>query len=463
VTDDDGAVDTTTTTVTVYGPPFAFMEAEPERVRPDEDFTLDASTSFDQDGGSLVKYEFDLNNDGTYEVDNGPDATLVTSYPSNGTRFPRVRVQDDEGDVDVAFTTVEVAEGRSITAATAGAMIDNIASAVVGGCPAVAYHVAGTGDIYFTRATSPAATSWPSAQLIVDNEADQSILDLVDANGRAAILYKSAANHSQLWFQRAGTIHGTGPGDWPLTNRLQVVDHFQTVELADMKIVAGNPAFVYTDAVDDFRYRRATAANGSTWGGEFKKEVGTIIGRGQPVLVDHGGVPGFAVPVLFASGPSPRLIYAKAQQVDGSAWDSRVEIPGPSQFAPSMVTLGDVKMIDGQPAVVYSTATELYYQRAIDNTLVDWSSVSPGPAGSGSLYMALVEAQGVPWVGWEDGGIPWVSEGTDAAGPAFETPEQLDSAGGPGPFMSGVTLQDKATFFFRGIFGADQVRMGQQY
>ncbi|MFA5270297.1 MAG: PKD domain-containing protein [Patescibacteria group bacterium] len=71
---------------------------------------LNASASTDADG-TIVKYEWDYDGNGTYDYNSGNDATVSHTY-GIGTWYPKVRVTDDDGatGVAVAATPIVVVE-----------------------------------------------------------------------------------------------------------------------------------------------------------------------------------------------------------------------------------------------------------------------------------------------------------------------------------------------------------------
>jgi PKD repeat protein len=99
VTDDDGAstVDTDTLFVNNAGPSASFTIA-PNPAQIGETVTFDADASGDSDG-SIVKYEWDLDGNGSYETDTGGTDTTTQSYATPGTRTIRLKVTDDDGAV----------------------------------------------------------------------------------------------------------------------------------------------------------------------------------------------------------------------------------------------------------------------------------------------------------------------------------------------------------------------------
>ena len=83
------------------GSPVANLAANPNPVLPGDTTVLDASGSVDPNG-TITKYEFDLDNDGVYEVDNGTQATYDASFGSRGNYPVHVRVTDDDAKTGTA-------------------------------------------------------------------------------------------------------------------------------------------------------------------------------------------------------------------------------------------------------------------------------------------------------------------------------------------------------------------------
>lgn len=80
-------------------PPLASFTVTPNPVAPEGQVTYNASASSDPDG-QVVRYEWDRNGDGIYELDTGQSPTLTEQEPGNG--FPGhytvgLRVTDDGG------------------------------------------------------------------------------------------------------------------------------------------------------------------------------------------------------------------------------------------------------------------------------------------------------------------------------------------------------------------------------
>jgi FOG: PKD repeat len=93
VTDDDGATDTSSQSLTVENrnPSISVTTSTADKT-----VDIDASGSTDQDG-SISSYEYDWTNDGSYEDSGGDLATTSHTYSSGGSKTIKVRVTDNDG------------------------------------------------------------------------------------------------------------------------------------------------------------------------------------------------------------------------------------------------------------------------------------------------------------------------------------------------------------------------------
>ncbi|MCD6726022.1 MAG: PKD domain-containing protein [Solirubrobacteraceae bacterium] len=107
VTDGTGATDERTTAIAVTDPPVASFIPPPSPLSLD-DAVVDASASTGDPAGALVRYEWDLDGDGTYELDVGTQAASTVRFATSGQRTVRLRVTDDVGATSVASASVDV-------------------------------------------------------------------------------------------------------------------------------------------------------------------------------------------------------------------------------------------------------------------------------------------------------------------------------------------------------------------
>jgi PKD repeat protein len=108
VTDNGGAENTTTLAVHVNAPPTAVLTASATTVNAGDSVDFDASGSSDADGSS-VRYEWDADGNGTFELDRGTNPALQVLFPVAGSVVVAVRVTDTDGATDIETLTIQVA------------------------------------------------------------------------------------------------------------------------------------------------------------------------------------------------------------------------------------------------------------------------------------------------------------------------------------------------------------------
>jgi|GEM_PF-852218 len=108
VTDSDGARTTTAANLAVQNrAPAAAFTASPNPVPSLTQVVFDGSASTDSDG-KVVKYEWDLDGNGSFETDTGTTPTTSSSYPNAGNREIGLRVSDDDGATATTTRTLTV-------------------------------------------------------------------------------------------------------------------------------------------------------------------------------------------------------------------------------------------------------------------------------------------------------------------------------------------------------------------
>jgi len=108
------------------GGPTATLTASSASARTGEPVMFDASASRDE-GGSITKYEWDLDGDGTYERDSGTAPVVTHTYDAPDRVTVTVRVHDDDGKATDDTTIVDVqgpphSRGAAEPAAPVGAV-----------------------------------------------------------------------------------------------------------------------------------------------------------------------------------------------------------------------------------------------------------------------------------------------------------------------------------------------------
>jgi YVTN family beta-propeller protein len=115
VTDTSGVSATTTQSVVITEnhAPLASFTASPSPVVPGVPVMFDASASSDPDaaaGDAIVRYEWDLDGNGTFEVD-GPTPAATRTYAATASYAITLRVTDRNGATDVQTETLDVVFG----------------------------------------------------------------------------------------------------------------------------------------------------------------------------------------------------------------------------------------------------------------------------------------------------------------------------------------------------------------
>jgi len=112
VTDNGGATDVTVRTLTVIGnlPPTASFTVAPNPAIVGQTVTFNASGSSDSDG-TITKYEWDLDGNGTYETNSGTNATATRSYATPATLTIGLRVTDNGGKTATTTQSLKINNG----------------------------------------------------------------------------------------------------------------------------------------------------------------------------------------------------------------------------------------------------------------------------------------------------------------------------------------------------------------
>ena len=88
---------------------YAALTVTPAQVAPNATAILDASASVDTEG-SDPRYAFDVDGNGTYEVDNGADPTLPVSFSTHGVKHVGVQLSDGVTIIGTATATLAVSQ-----------------------------------------------------------------------------------------------------------------------------------------------------------------------------------------------------------------------------------------------------------------------------------------------------------------------------------------------------------------
>jgi len=425
VTDDGGATDTESVTISVNAKPIADIQADPTEGTPPLTVNFDASGSSDPDG-TIVKYEWDWEGDGIWDFYSGTDSTVSHEYTTAGEYTATVRVTDDGGATDTDSVTVTVG-WVLITVDSAGTVGRYNSLAIVNGNPAISYYDDTNHDLKYVRASDANGGTW-GTPIPLDSAGDVGrYTSLAIVNGYPAISYCHWSSQ-HLKYVRASDANGSNWGT-PIT----VDSAGFTGEYTSLAVLNGNPAISYYDNLNkDLKYVRADDPNGGTWG--------------TPITVDSGGDVGYYTSLTEVNGnpaisyydaTNDDLKYVRANNPDGSSWGTPITVDS-AGYVGGYTSLA---VVSGNPAISYYdwTNVELKYVRADDIDGSSWGTpITPDSAGSVGEYTSLAIVNGYPAISYWDStndDLKYV-RADDANGGTWGTPVTVDSAGVVGSYTS---------------------------
>ncbi len=395
VTDTNGNYSEQTKTVTASGPPVASLTTSPANpVGVGVTVTLNASASYDA-GGSITKYEFDRDANGSYEFDNGTNPVTTTSFGSAGDYTVKVRVTDNDTNTSVATAVVQVrvADLRTLDSGNGAGWYVGIA--IIGGRPAMAWKRNTTGDVIYSRANDATGNTWGAPITVAASGSVGNYVDLVEANGRPAVIYTDS--NSDLFYLRAEDATGSA---WVQSNAVTLDSG--TVYSASLALIGGNPAVAYAEGtLNGIKFRRANDTSGATFAAATTVNSGGTNGGSDCSLAEVNGMP--AVAYFFWNG-NAGVAYRQAANATGTAWNGQVNLStdsvvNNSALAPSLA------VVNGVPAISFKLRSDnsLRFIRASDANGAAWGSIVTAASG-GTLADAnkLAFINGLPYIAYHD-------------------------------------------------------------
>lgn len=429
--------------------------------------SFDAAGSSDPDG-SLVRYDWDFDGDGSWEgYDSG--AQVEHTYLLEGVYDARLRVTDDKGAQALSSVQLDVgppsgdAPTASFTAEPPNGLVpldvvfDGSASADDGSV--VLYEWDWDGDGSYDAASGFPSASHTYSEVGIygpvlrvtdntgqrDTEAGTVIANLnpevIDSSGNPvfgqsmtellvgpAWAYYSA-DDTCLYFRRSNNDAGTN-----LADRVQVDDSADVGKYPNLQVVNGNPAIAYLDLTNSrVMYVRASNAAGSAWNAPIIVESGINIGRRASLAIVNG-LPS----VAYVKGTDVK--FAQATDASGTTWSAPVVASAGSNG--SDVSLAEV---NGYPAVAYwdSTNDEFEYARANDAAGSSWGApLVLDASGTEGIGGDLVVVTGVPVACYcvQSLGELRFIQATDSDGASWLSPVVLDSDGNCGQHAAMGTI-----------------------
>jgi hypothetical protein len=223
----------------------------------------------------------------------------------------------------------------------------------------------------------------------------------------------------------------------------------------DLAVVGGNPAISYNDNSNSLCYKRASNADGTSWGSVITIATGSGgLGYGQrSSMAVVNGNPA----IVFDNPNDDQLMFVRASSATGTGTWS----------APQVVRTGgkngSLAIVQGRPAIAYrvNNGTVLCYTRAVDASGTSWgpditldSNIDP----NSPLSLAIVD--GRPAIAYHstNEGLRFIraSDSTGDSGFPWSTPISIGQMGGLG--VSLTTIDGNPAISYGGATGLNFVR-----
>lgn len=434
VTDNFGATDTETLTITVGNPnqpPIADLQGDPLTGAAPLLVNLDGSASSDADG-TIALYEFDWENDGTFD-ESGTSATTQHIFDTPGTYTATLRVTDDDGaqDTDSLAVTVDAPGTWHVVTVASDGNVGNYPSlAMINGVPAISYQDVSNSDLKFTIAQDALGGIWTYPVSADWSGSTGYYTSLAEVNGKPAVtFYYSSGSYGYTGYIRATAVDGSTWG-----SRINIGPYDGCV-YAKLCVINGNPASAmyynsslrFTHALDAdgaswvtlvnigasggtrpwllnvnsrpavawqeggmIKYARAADAAGDTWGAPVNIDTGNddvslVIANGKPAIC------------WYRNSPAS-VRYCQALDADGTTWGiPQIVIDNPNGDYVSMA------IIAGKPAIVFESnaSHRVTYMPALDANGSTWDAAQlVDPSGDPDWYASLCDVSGHPAVAY---------------------------------------------------------------
>ncbi len=379
--------------------PQAVLQASASECNAGDVLEFFASSSYDSDG-SIIKYEWDLDGNGSFETDSGTLDHVSQGYNSPGPPFSvRLRVRDDDGYFGTDELALTVHGWVTLTLESSGLTGAYCRQALIGGKPAICFQQANSTDLkYAVSATDSGSSLGDWTIVTVDNAVDGGQYGSVcEVNGKPAISYYDGGL-SDLKFACSSTASGASAADWTC----MTLDSAGG-QSSSLCVVAGNPAIAHYDSVSqDLRYRRSTTVSGasaSDWSQSVVIDSAGSVGNHCSLAVVNG------VPAIsYADSDNGDLKYAFSSTSTGAQaadWSNLVvDNTGGGQYS-------SLTLVGGKPAISYYNFGNEKLMYAISSTAGgslagDWTFVTVDSSTTCGSYSSLAQLSGNPAISYWD-------------------------------------------------------------
>ncbi|MCC7478404.1 PKD domain-containing protein [bacterium] len=358
VSDSYGASATASCSLDINGAPQAVLVLSSDSVLPDETLSLDASASSDPDG-SIVKYEWDSDGNGSFETDSGTDSIIETSVAEGGSHNLMVRVTDDDGATKTASALLFVQIWVNWNSPQ-GDEDDGSSSsmALVAGKPAIAYMEESNSILRYVRAVDEYGDAWTEPLTLdaggpgINQTGIRPKLELVGMHPAVAYEVLYSSSETRLGYVRATDTTGES-WESPVT-----VSSSVAVFEPSLAVINGRPAISYKDKdASHLHYVRANDATGDSWGSYIAVDADGTVRGASSCLLEINGRP------AISYERTQRLGYVRALDSDGASWPDGQILDATTTSARNGT---DMLIMNGVPVIAYERISHLYFIKAID-------------------------------------------------------------------------------------------------
>jgi PKD repeat protein len=450
VTDNQNLFDTATVVINPNIPPVAALTLNPNPAGLGQTISVNASASTDP-GGSITKYEFDLDANGSYETNNGTNPIASTSFALGGDFIVRVRVTDNDNNTATAQQTAQIRFADITAIAGTASSNDQIGFATIGGNPAISFYDITNGDLKYVRATNAAGSAWgPVVTIATTNNVGRGT-DLVEANGRPAVIYRNSTTN-RFYYLRADDATGSS---WTPANQIELWNGGTSG--ADMEIIGGRPAVVFAvNSPTSLRYVRASNADGSAWNASQSVNAGGTNGGSTPALAEVNGMPAVA---FFYWDSTAGIRYRRASNIDGTAWNTAINVASNASVNDSYDSPA-ISVVNGNPAVLYHyrVGDSACYKRGTDANGTAFGSevvVKAGPQYASNTALIFIGSLPLAAYTDDDSNDLLISYGSNINGSAWAGSQLLDGGSSiAGDWVTMKVMGGKACLVYENSAGS---------
>lgn len=443
VTDNLEASATAFVVITLSGavniPPVAHIISDQVNTNTGIFVNFDASLSDDPDG-SISKFEWDFNGDGTYDLDTLDTAYSTHAFDTAGIYQVYVRVTDNGGSSATDSITINVTQNDSPIALFYGYQGGGGTTTSAGFNASASYDPDGEIVSFDFDWTSDGTYDFFSGiNPIVSNDYGENgtfnvtlrVTDNLGATATAQFLIDiSAPNTWNIVFPLGGAgeqvtsklaLIGGKPGiayynyTDASTMYIAATDPFGAAWGTEYEVSAdrgvwtdliqanGMPCVAFESSSGFTKYVRATAIDGSSWQTEVQADVN---GSGRHLSMGFIYTTGTFPAIASANWEDDKLYFATASNINGDAWNGSVVVDsGVGECYPSLYYVSEGS--DKYPAIAYYDRPnqDLKFVKANDTAGSSWGTPVVVDSEVGEFYFSpivLAQVDGFPVIFYYD-------------------------------------------------------------